>query len=63
MLNLEYHKGQPCVFKPLLCQEGFCCECIIYLEQSSSMMKPPFTEENTQITFKKKVYKKQLLQV
>lgn len=29
MINLEYHKGQPCVHIPLLCQEGFCDNCWI----------------------------------
>ncbi len=31
MLNLEYHKGEPCVYKAVLCQEGYCSECAIYL--------------------------------
>ena len=25
----EYHKGQLCTYKFLLCQEGFCSECAI----------------------------------
>jgi len=29
---LEYHKGQPCVYKPILCQEGYCSECDIYYQ-------------------------------
>jgi len=35
---LEYHKGQACVHAhkagthPLLCQEGYCCRCQIYLD-------------------------------
>jgi hypothetical protein len=60
MLNLEYHKGQPCVFKPLLCQEGFCSECIICIEQSSSIT-PSIIEENKQFVFKSKVFNKQPL--
>ena len=24
---LEYHKGQPCVNEPILCQEGYCFQC------------------------------------
>ena len=28
----EYHKGQPCVYKPILCQEGYCSECDIYYQ-------------------------------
>jgi len=33
MLSLNYNKGQRCFIKPLLCQEGFCNECVIYLEK------------------------------
>jgi hypothetical protein len=33
MVNLEYHKGQLCSYGPILCQEGFCSECIIFLEK------------------------------
>ncbi len=40
MLDVENHKGQPCVVKPLLCQEGFCSECFIYLEKTPLMKKP-----------------------
>jgi hypothetical protein len=35
MQNLEYHKGQICNFKPIMCQEGFCSECLIYQENLS----------------------------
>ena len=60
MLNLEYHKGQPCVFKPLLCQEGFCNECIICLEQSSRIVASTI-EQNQHFIFKSKVSNKQPL--
>jgi hypothetical protein len=30
LINLEYHKGQPCVYSPVFCQEGYCSECAIY---------------------------------
>ena len=33
MFSLNYNKGQRCFIKPLLCQEGFCNECVIYLEK------------------------------
>ena len=59
MLNLECHKGQPCNLKPIFCQEGFCSECIIYLEQA-----PPIVPESHEVdklfAFKRNVYKKQL---
>ena len=33
-MNLEYHKGYPCVYETILCQEGYCSNCVIYLEKS-----------------------------
>ena len=33
-MNMEYHKGYPCVYKPILCQEGFCSNCAVYFEKS-----------------------------
>jgi len=33
-MNTEYHKGYPCVYKAILCQEGYCSNCAIYLEKS-----------------------------
>ena len=41
MLYLDNYKGHSCVFKAILCQEGFCSNCAIYLEEASSL-KPPF---------------------
>jgi hypothetical protein len=35
MQSLKYRKGQPCRIKPILCEEGFCSECNIYLEHAS----------------------------
>jgi hypothetical protein len=32
-MNLEYHKGQQCIYKPLFCQEGFCSECMQCIHQ------------------------------
>ena len=29
----EYHKGYPCVYKPILCQKGYCSGCAIYIEK------------------------------
>jgi hypothetical protein len=28
----EYHKGQLCIHKFLLCQEGFCLDCAIHYQ-------------------------------
>jgi len=60
MVNLEYHKGQPCAYKPIFCQEGFCSECIISLEQPPQMISAS-PEENNLFAFKRNVYKKNLL--
>ena len=27
------HKGQPCPYKPITCQEGYCQDCGIYLRR------------------------------
>ncbi len=35
MLDLQYHKGSPCVFSSIFCQEGYCSECAIYLDYSA----------------------------
>jgi hypothetical protein len=31
MVNFEYHKGQCCSYKDITCQEGYCSECLIYV--------------------------------
>ena len=36
-MNVEYHKGYPCVYKAILCQEGYCSDCAIYLEKSQGL--------------------------
>jgi hypothetical protein len=33
MTNQEYHKGESCLFNSVLCQEGYCSGCMIYLEK------------------------------
>ncbi len=33
-MYLEYHKGQPCVNEPILCQEGYCFQCGIHYQIS-----------------------------
>jgi hypothetical protein len=33
MPDLEYHKGHLCICQPILCQEGFCQDCMIHREQ------------------------------
>lgn len=36
---MEYHKGQPCIYKPILCQEGHCSECYIHRSRSTKIDK------------------------
>jgi hypothetical protein len=43
MLNTQYHKGRRCMHEVILCQEGYCSECIIYLNHAS--YKNPETKE------------------
>jgi hypothetical protein len=37
MINIEFHKGSPCVYKAILCQEGWCSECAIYQRRSTNL--------------------------
>lgn len=36
MINQEYHKGEGCLFSSILCQEGYCSDCMLYLEKITS---------------------------
>ena len=29
-MNITNHKGQSCLYKPIICQEGYCQDCQIY---------------------------------
>ena len=31
-IQTESRKGQECPFKPILCQEGYCANCQIYID-------------------------------
>lgn len=35
------NKGLMCLFKPILCQEGYCKECQIYLDWLKQLGKTP----------------------
>jgi hypothetical protein len=43
MSEFDYHKGQTCSREPIICQEGFCSDCIIY--QGNSWLKNPKVAE------------------
>ena len=60
-MNTEYHKGYPCVYKAILCQEGYCSNCAIYLEKShgwrneeTSVKNPRETERSKSIAHSRK---------
>lgn len=46
MINLEYHKGNQCSRKEILCQEGYCSSCIIFWQ--TPMFIPKLTNINTE---------------
>ena len=35
MLNIQYHKGSFCIYKPIFCQEGYCTECVQSLAKTN----------------------------
>jgi hypothetical protein len=43
MPNEEYHKGQICIVDLLLCQEGYCANCMVFAEK---MQKSVFQARN-----------------
>jgi hypothetical protein len=38
MVNVGYHKGEVCILDFLLCQEGYCANCMIFAEKIRSGM-------------------------
>jgi hypothetical protein len=37
MIDLDYHKGHPCIYPPFkFCQEGYCSGCNIYLQKKET---------------------------
>jgi hypothetical protein len=36
MIDLQYHKGENCHIQSTFCQEGYCCDCIIYLNKCTN---------------------------
>ena len=49
-MNMNYHKGYPCVYKAILCQEGYCSDCAIYLEKSQGWVNEETTVKNLRKT-------------
>ncbi len=38
-MNIESMKGQRCPYKPIICQEGHCQDCLIYLARTRDVKK------------------------
>jgi hypothetical protein len=34
MVNIEYHKDKLCPIRLIICQEGYCSNCMIYLNEN-----------------------------
>jgi hypothetical protein len=49
-MNMDYHKGCPCVYKAILCQEGYCSDCAIYLERSQGWVNEETSVKNPRKT-------------
>jgi hypothetical protein len=58
MIDLNYHKGQKCIYGPTFCQEGFCSACNIHLTLSpesifsspSRNKRPSVQERNRELS-------------
>jgi hypothetical protein len=33
MIHFGYHKGSPCLYKDIICQEGYCFNCVVHIEK------------------------------
>jgi hypothetical protein len=43
----SYHRGEWCLYRSLVCQEGVCCGCQIYLDAVSNAVKKVVQVEKT----------------
>ena len=53
-MNMDYHKGYPCVYKAIYCQEGYCSDCAIYLEKSQGWVNEETSVKNPRKTKRSK---------
>jgi hypothetical protein len=44
MKIMEFRKGSFCLFRPILCQEGYCHRCFIFSNRSSCTEVAPATQ-------------------
>lgn len=45
MVNEDFHKGQRCIFSAVMCQEGFCSGCMIFLNRVTELEQSVGMEE------------------
>ena len=45
----ECHTGEWCLYKALVCQEGFCCGCQIYLDAVSQAVSDDIQLEKIKV--------------
>ena len=57
-MYLGYHKGHPCIYKPILCQEGYCSECNVYYQ---SLLHSESVREDTADKNLRKIKTKELV--
>jgi len=53
-MNMDYQKGYTCVYKLILCQEGYCSDCAIYLEKSQGWVNEETSVKNQRKTKRSK---------
>lgn len=58
-----YNKGYPCVYKPILCQEGYCSGCAIHLEKSTGWKLPDGDDNPAQVRSHRLIVSKRELAV
>ena len=63
-----YNKGNPCLYKSILCQEGVCTGCMIFLEhcadadhENRGQNNSLYTKSKTPITRNVKIRKSELV--
>jgi hypothetical protein len=45
MVDVNYHKGQKCVYGSTFCQEGFCSACNIHLSIADTILGTSLTTQ------------------
>ena len=45
-MRIESMKGKQCPYKPIMCQEGYCKDCQVYIARKQAGNKPQRAEKN-----------------